>query len=794
MSEESNQQPTGSKTPRVGRESAEAGGEKSSFPSLPSRENAESATANRNGTGTEIPRYSDFLARKALTDPATGITDPPAVASHLFPYQADIVRWALRRGRSAIFADCGLGKTPMQLEWARQVHAHTGAPVLILAPLAVAGQTCAEGTKFGVPVRYAKDGSTLASGITITNYERLDSFDPSVFGGIVLDESSILKAFDGATRTALIETFRETPFRLACTATPAPNDYTELGNHAEFLGVLTRLEMLATFFVHDGGATQDWRLKGHAQRNFWTWLCSWAVMLRRPSDLGYSDEGFTLPPYTLEQHTVASPASDGALFALEAQSLQERLAARRDSIGTRVAKCAELVNTRPGPWVVWCALNAESDALTAAIPGAVAVEGANTAEEKEARLLSFARGEIRVLVTKPSIAGFGMNWQHCRQMAFVGLSDSWEQYYQAVRRCWRFGQCATVNVHLITSEAEGAVVANIKRKDADAAAMAESMVEHTKALSTAAMHEAGRTRSQVEYQTNATADPSGRWTMYLGDCVDVLRSLPTSSVDFSIFSPPFASLYTYSASDRDMGNVRNHGEFFQHFSFAVAELARVIRPGRLVSFHCMNLPTSKVRDGVIGLTDFRGELIRLFQSHDFIYHSEVCIWKDPVTAMQRTKALGLLHKTIRTDSSMSRQGIPDYLVTMRAPGENEAPIAHTAGEFPVTLWQRYASPVWMDINPSDTLQYRSAREHEDEKHICPLQLEVIRRALMLWSNPGDVVLSPFAGIGSEGHVAIEEGRRFLGIELKPSYYRQAVANLKAAHVAAADDLFANVPA
>ena len=267
------------------------------------------------------------------------------------------------------------------------------------------------------------------------------------------------------------------------------------------------------------------------------------------------------------------------------------------------------------------------------------------------------------------------------------------------------------------------------------------------------------------------------WAMYRGDCVEVLKGIPDQSIGYSIFSPPFASLYTYSNSPRDMGNCRDRGEFFEHFGFLVDELRRVMKPGRDVSFHCMLLPTSKVRDGVIGLDDFRGDLIRAFQAKGFVYHSEVVIWKDPVTAMQRTKALGLLHKTVRTNASMSRQGIPDYLVTMRAPGDPVDKVTHDARQYPVDKWQKVASPIWTDIDPNDTLQFRSAREHDDERHICPLQLEVIRRGVDLWTNPGDVVLSPFAGIGSEGYVSIEMGRKFIGVELKESYYRQAVQNL-----------------
>lgn len=279
-----------------------------------------------------------------------------------------------------------------------------------------------------------------------------------------------------------------------------------------------------------------------------------------------------------------------------------------------------------------------------------------------------------------------------------------------------------------------------------------------------------------------------RYSIFHGDCVDVLRGLPDASIGYSIFSPPFASLYTYSNSPRDMGNVRTDAEFFEHFGYLVRELRRVMMPGRNVSFHCMLMPASKQRDGYIGLKDFRGDLIRAFQAEGFIYHSEVCIWKDPVTAMQRTKALGLLHKSVRENSAMCRQGIPDYLVTMRVPGESER-VTHTREEYPVDLWQKVASPVWMDINPSDTLQYTSAREHDDERHICPLQLEVIRRGVMLWTNPNDIVLSPFMGIGSEGHVALEMGRRFVGVELKASYYEQAARNL-AAVLAQTQDLFA----
>lgn len=727
--------------------------------------------------------YQDFLESKRVTLAASGI-EPREPNSILFPFQRDIVKWALRRGRACVFADCGLGKTFIQLEWAKQID----GDVLILAPLAVAQQTVAEGKKLGIEVNYRRNGADVTPGITIANYEMLEHFDASRFTGVVLDESSILKNYTGAFRNLIISSFCRTPFRLACTATPAPNDHMELGNHAEFVGAMSRTEMLSMFFVHDGGDTAKWRLKGHAEGEFWKWVCSWAVMLRKPSDLGYEDGGFILPPLTVKSAIVDASDCGEFLFPMEASTLQERIAARRASVTERVLECVEIVDRRKA-WMIWCNLNSEQDALKKEFGDeCVSIQGSDSPEEKVDRLTQWISGEKRICISKPSILGFGINAQHCANVIFVGLSDSWEEYYQAVRRCWRFGQKKPVTVHIVTSNVEGRIVENIKRKEADAAAMAEGMVEHMHAMNELELK--GTQRTTAEFKTGV--EQSDLWTMHLGDCVETSKEIADESIDFTIFSPPFASLYTYSASDRDMGNSRDYDEFGKHFAFLVAELYRVMKPGRLVSVHCMNLPTSKSHHGYIGIQDFRGDLVRLFVEKGFIFHSEVCIWKDPVTAMQRTKALGLLHKQMVKDSCMSRQGIPDYLVTMRKPGVNAEPVEgeldrwigdesfRSEGRLSIDLWQKYASPVWMDINPSRTLQKDSAREEKDERHICPLQLDVIERAMELWSNPGDLVLSPFAGIGSEGFVAIERGRKFIGIELKESYWKQAVYNLKAA--------------
>lgn len=722
-------------------------------------------------------RYEAFLESKRVSMKPSGFS-PDHLNESLFEFQVDIVRWACMKGRAAIFADCGLGKTIMQLEWAHQVVTHSGADakVLILAPLAVSAQTCAEGERFGISVTKCRSMDDVTNGINITNYEMLSHFDPAAFVGIVLDESSILKSYSSKTRNAIIDAFKETPYKLACTATPSPNDYMELGNHSEFVGAMDRTEMLAMFFIHDGGDTQKWRLKGHASSAFWDFVASWAVMVRNPSDMGYQMDGFDLPELEQRVHVLESDASDSdSLFVHVAQGISEQRKAQRKSIEQRVQAAAELVNSDSESWIVWCTLNDESAQLAKAIPDAVEVKGSDSPEHKEDAMLGFASGRYRVIVTKPSICGFGMNWQHCARMVFVGLSNSYEQYYQAVRRCYRFGQKRDVEVHIVTTSAEIAVVHNVMRKKENSSEMEKEMISRA---SLVASDTESTAREASPYMTDTVT--GGGYTLMLGDCVERIREIPDESVDFSIFSPPFASLYTYSNSDRDMGNCKSDEEFIEQLGFLANELYRVLTPGREVSFHCMNLPTSKERDGYIGIRDFRGDLIRVFEMAGFIYHSEVTIWKDPVTAMQRTKAIGLLNKQKNKDSTISRQGIPDYLVTMRKPGTNPKPVTHTNDDFPISEWQKIASPVWMDINMSRTLNRETARENNDERHICPLQLDVIDRALLLWSNPGDTVLSPFMGIGSEGYCSILRGREFIGIELKKSYFDCAKKNIAAA--------------
>jgi superfamily II DNA or RNA helicase len=739
--------------------------------------------------------YQEFLRNKDIIDQQSGF-EPTFLNPQLYDFQSAIVRWACKRGRAAIFADCGLGKTPMQLEWAKQVHDHINQPILILAPLAVSKQTQREGDKFNIHVQICESQDDVINGINITNYEKLHKFDAGTFGGIVLDESSILKSYTGKFRTYIIDAFQKTSYKLACTATPAPNDFMELGNHSEFLNVLSRAEMLSLFFINDTANVGTWRLKGHGEEKFWKWLCSWAVMLSKPSELGFDDNGFILPELNIIEHVIEfGKPLEGNLFPQKAETLNERRQARRESTEEKIDLIKSLV-TDNEKWLVWCDLNKESESVANGIDGFIEVTGSQDDHVKEERLLGFAIGDIRALVTKSKIAGFGLNLQSCHNVIFFGLSDSYESFYQAIRRCWRFGQKSKVNCHIITTDIEGNIVENIKRKENDALKMRKEMIEHMSDITKSELHE--KSVSSFEYKTDVYKNH--RYELHLGDNIDLIKEVKNDSIGFSIFSPPFASLFTYTNSIRDMGNCRDKNDFLQHFKFLVTELHRVMMPGRLIAIHCMNLPMTITHDGVMGMHDFRGDIIRLFQSENFIFHSEICIWKDPLIQAVRTKVLSLAHKQVCKDSSRCGTGIPDYIVVMRKPGDNPKPIERKQGfteyigerEFTNTdfhedqrknklsheIWQRYASPVWFDIRQTRVLSTDIARDEKDEKHVCPLQLDTIERCLELWSAKDDVVLDPFSGIGSTVYSAVSMARYGIGFELKESYWRQSIKNLE----------------
>jgi len=732
--------------------------------------------------------YEQFLTGKLVAAQPVGFdVTLDELNPLLFDWQKVVVQWALKRGCAAMFESCGLGKTAQQLEWAKHIARMTGGDVLILAPLAVSSQTVREGAKFGISVNKCRAQAEVSPGVNITNYEMLEHFDAGHFAGVVLDESSILKGFMGKLRNFVIDSFANTPYRLACTATPAPNDHTELGNHSEFLGVMPRMNMLSTWFVNDGYDAQGFRLKGHAASDFWRWVSTWAVCLSKPSDMGFTDDGYILPPLRTVKHHVGQDfeCANGQLIRTHAPSATGLGRELRATIDIRADKTAEIATATDGPVLIWVNLNDEAEAVLSRIPDAKQITGSMSTDSKEQVISDFVDGRLRVLVGKPSICGFGMNFQHCADMVFMGMSYSFEQRYQAVRRCWRFGQTKPVNDHVVMSPSEARIFEKVHIKELKHMEMEQEM-----SADVALSHEANVRTSGMEYNRKEVRGKD--WTIINGDSCKEIQNIPSDSMGFSIFSPPFSSLFVYSDSIRDMGNCESDKQFFEHFSFLVPELLRITIPGRLCAVHCSQIPAHKWKDGELGLKDFRGDIIRTFQAAGWVYHSEVCIWKDPVVEMQRTKALGLLHKQIKKNSAMSRVGMPDYLVVFRKPGDPVKPVARPNGFNPqayigedgsdcktsIDVWQRYASPVWHDINQTSVLNVRVARAEKDERHLCPLQLDVIERAIHLWTLPGDTVFTPFLGIASEVYSAVKLGRKGYGIELKPEYFAQAVNNLK----------------
>ena len=746
--------------------------------------------ATSNATNNLLPDYAAFLAGKAPRTQSAGF-EPDAFPAHLFDYQQAATAFCLRQGRAALFLDTGLGKTVCEIEFAAQCARRTGLPSLILTPLAVARQIEREGVRFGYDIRVIRQQEQVGAGINVCNYDRLDKLDPAAFGCVVLDESSILKSFTGKVSRALIAMFAGTPYRLAATATPAPNDHVELGTHSEFLGIMPQNEMLVRWFLNDSADTGTWRLKGHAVQSFWDWCASWAVMAETPDDMGFDGSRHILPEMMIHRHKVAGEvkAPMGELFSsdVSATSMHE---VKRQTADARAAGLATLVRADSNPWLIWVDTDYEADAVRAALPESVEVRGSMTPEAKERNIAGFQDGSIRVLIGKASALGYGLNFQHCAAMVFLGRSFSYEQWYQAVRRCWRFGQTRPVHVHLMVAEGEDQIGRVISRKADGHAVMKAAMRDATRRASSVT------SEVRVPYQPNHAGilpewmgqgavpclnEAHGEgWTAYHGDSCDVLRYLPDASVGFSVYSPPFSNLFTYSESEADIGNSADDAEFRRHYGYVLDHMTRVTQPGRISAVHCSDLPLTKWKDGVIGIKDLSGDIIRMHQDRGWVLHSRVTVWKDPVVEMTRTKALGLLYKQLQKDSTRSRQGMADYVLVFRAPGVNAEPVGQDAKLFPVDQWQQWASPVWMDIRQTNTLNVQAAREAADERHVCPLQLDLIERCVTLWSNPGDVVLSPFLGIGSDGFVSLKLRRRFVGVELKGSYWRQARKNLTSA--------------
>ncbi len=738
--------------------------------------------------------YQSFLDSKRMRIASCGIevqdSDINPVA---FPFQRDIIRWAVRKGRAAIFVDTGLGKTVVMAEWARLL----GQRTLIIAPLSVARQTVRlVKSLLGWDIQYVRDGSEVkGDGVYITNYEMAEHFDSAMFGAVVLDESSLLKALSGHYRRLLTEMWKDTPYRLCCTATPAPNDHVELGTHAEFLGVCTEPEMRAMFFLNankqhtfydDAGKAwekkgsnkggQEWRLKHHAEQPFFRWLASWAVSMTKPSDLGYDDDGFILPPLNIQTHFVhVDYVPDGQLMFTHLSGIQGRATIRRDTVADKMEMLKSIVNGNDDQWIIWTGLDEESKQATAALDGAIEVKGGDSTDYKATTLEAFQDGKFRVLVSKVKIAGFGMNFQNASHMVFLGLNDSWEYWYQAVRREYRFGQAHPVNVHVIMTDIETEIWYNIQRKEAMATRLRRGLIDNIKIYE----REELSMTNQTEQTLAGRIEKGKGWTAMLGDSCDRLQEIEDESIDLSVYSPPFADLFTYTDTPRDLGNSRGWPEFFAHYAFIIREVLRVTKPGRLTCVHTSDIPAMAERDGYIGLKDFPGAVIKAYEGEEWTFVGRAYIQKNPQIQAIRIKSKALLFAQLAKDSSDCRPALVDQVLLFRKPGENAVPITPVRnGEMTNETWIEWAAGIWLGISETDILQVHYARGPEDDKHICALQLGTIERCIKLYSNPGEMVLSPFLGIGSEIYQAVRFGRKGIGIELKESYWDVAVKNLR----------------
>lgn len=719
--------------------------------------------------------YQKFLEKKKKTFISSGFEiDESELNKNLFDFQKYTVKTALRKGRFALFFDCGLGKTLMQLSFAHEVTKKTGRPVLILAPLAVVAQTITEGEKFGIDIyNYDVENRPCLDepDIFITNYDQLNNVDVSVFTGVVLDESSILKGKDGQTSNLIINLFKGTPYKLACTATPSPNDHMELGMHVEFLGYDSYENMKAMYFVQDQKikSNDKWRLRKHAENDFWKYICQWSMACDNPSTLGFCHDGYTLPEIEYIEHIIPVENNTRSLFSDVAVSATDLHKDLQRSFDARIEKTVELVNSNDEQWIVWGLKNNETDALAKLIKDSVNVQGKDSPEFKAKNLNGFAKKDFRVLITKTSIASFGMNYQQCCNMVFTSYDFKFEAFYQAVRRSYRFGQKNKVKVHVLVPESQ----MNVRHS------ILEKQKKHFEKLKQMALHSSNNDyKEEIEIEeVKQTEVKTDNYWLLNGDCVEEIKKLSDCSVDYSFFSPPFSDLYTYSDDPRDFSNVKNDDEFFEHFQYLVPELNRVLKPGRLVSMHIMQGTTGIGKDGFLSIKDLRGDLIRLFQKNGFYFHAEVMIRKSPQLAAIRTKNTQLMHGQTKRDSSINRPGLADYIITFRKSGKNQVPIKN---DIDFDTWCRLAEPVWMDINESDTIQnFRQARSNKDEKHMTPTQLTVIRNCYLLWSNTGDICFSPFGGVGSEGCQALKMGRKSINIELKKSYFNLNVYNHRA---------------
>lgn len=775
--------------------------------------------------------YSKFLEGKRLVVEPSGFhVENDSLNPLLWDYQKDITRFAVRAGKFLLLQDCGLGKTPEQLEWAYHVSNYTNKPVLIIAPLGVTTQTVRESEKFNRHVKYIRLKSEIDDQSAITNYEMLKSFVNTAewYGGIIFDESSIFKGLGNKTYRLAKELVSKIPFRLSCSATPSPNDYDELLRQAEILGVMPEKEAKAMFFVQ-AGESNKWRLSKWADKGpFWDWCSGWMIAMRKPSDLGYSDEHFVRADNRLHEIVVRGKEfnrqNQMALPGLHmpARTLTERRRARKVTTEDRVGEIAKLINNpdemrryipdyEPGePIVIWRKFLAEADEVVKQMPSFVDIRGSLKRSQKEDYIIQFSDGEINHIVTDPSMFGHGMNWQHARIQFFLGLSDSYEEYYQAMRRLWRNGQLRDVHTFWVYADTEGNVIKNIERKQKQHEKLYDRIVKRMARHYDASILDHQVIRDEMEYEVdNFTGNG---YTVYKGDSAEMLENVASDSVHLTVTSTPFAGLnFAYSNSTRDVGNSKDGRELTDHLSFIMRQVYRVTMPGRLCCIELMAEPLFKWRNGHTGRIDFRGDVIRMMQDLGWIWHSEVVVAKDPQLKAGRTHDSGLTQASVHKDMTRAAPVIDAYVLMFKKPGENPAPVPALDskmygqnGWIPMypedgeRSWVELAhgywmyddpeaylpipNDVWTDIKESGVLKWDEnnngefkqvhtlGRSEDDERHLAPMQLESVRRLILMYSNPGETVLDPFSGQGTTGFVAIEQGREYVGCELKPSYW------------------------
>lgn len=802
--------------------------------------------------------YKEYLEAKNLNDQGAGFeTDKNDLNPTLFDLQKAIVLWVLKKGRVLVGLNCGLGKGPIQLEALYQVVinwlAHNGgdnqASIMFCPPGVKTQFKTVEAPKFGYDINVVDEDDEIEPGINVTNYERLVKretielyekeiyfkywshcepievsrtneditverfrFDPRQFVAIALDEASILKHHDAKTRERLTRFAKNIPFRICATATPAPNDFFELSNYAEFLGVMNGRQIKANYFIQDGNTSNTFRLKKPAVKRWWEFVAQWAIIIEKPSDLGYSDEGYELPDLETRYHIIKDTRpAEGALIPMPAKTLQDTERIKRNTIQERMEKVAEIANADDDHKLIFIRRNAEGILLNKLIPGSVEVAGGHSDEVKEERLIGFAQGKYKVLITKPKIGGFGLNFQdYCHRIISGNINYSSEEMYQYVRRAWRFGQKHKVIHDIVLMDTEDPILAKLKQKNKQIAGMTKEVVRHMD------IHDLNKTKRTVKQMEDYKEDEhkEGYWRLLLGDSCERVNELEDHSIDTVVTSVPFPAMYAYTDMDQDIGNYEMAEDLCEHLKYVFVGLLPKMKPGAMAHIHIAQGVAFQNRHGYAGLWDFRGPLVKMMQAAGWEFYSEITIEKDPQTQAARNKSHPLMQKTVFTNAARLGASVPDYLLLFRVPGEKEKVTALLSdpsiqgkynspdGWITMDMWINWASNVWLmyrkgmkwweGINVTRVLGsllnsktgeregygIREGRGKDDEQHLCELQLDVIERCIAIHTKPGDLVCDPFNGIGSTGYQALLMGRRYVGIELKDSYYYTAIKNLQ----------------